>query len=138
MTLGIFTLIGVLIGGFITFLIQFYFRREERKWEQKCEKKEAAIEAMEILHEILDYYDTFPKTNGDEAYFTGINDKVRKSQVKLELHFYNDTKIIEAFKEANKALKSFITMEKGERIKISKEARKKIREYENLIMNYFQ
>lgn len=54
---------------------------------------------MEVLHEILEVYDTFPKTNVDEEYFTGINEKARNSQVKLKLHFYNDTKIIKAFKE---------------------------------------
>ncbi|MBW1612386.1 MAG: hypothetical protein JRJ57_00090 [Deltaproteobacteria bacterium] len=138
MVSGIFVCIGVIIGGLITFVIQYYFRKEERKWEQRNEKKKATIEAMEILQEILELYDTFPKTDGDNNYFREINKKVRKSHVKLKLHFaHNDTRIIEAFEDANRALKSFITMEKGERIKTSKKAREKIEKFENLVENYF-
>jgi len=137
--LGIFTLLGVLIGGLITFLIQFYFRREERKWEQKCEKKEATIESMEILQEILDYYDTFPRINENEAYFKRVNENIRKCLVKLKVLFgSDDIKIIESFENANRSLKGFIVVEEGERIKISKKARKRIKEFENLVIKYFQ
>jgi len=136
---GIFTLLGVLIGGLITWGIQYYFRREERKWEERSEKKKAGIACMEILHEILEFYDTFPQTSEDEAYFERVNENVRMCRVKLKVLFgSDDTKIIESFEGANRALKGFIAVEEGERIKISKNAREKIIEFENLLIDYFQ
>ena len=139
MVSGIFVLLGVLIGGFITWRIQYYFRREERKWEERSEKKKAGIECMEILHEIFEFYDTFPQTSEDEPYFEGINENVRKCRVKLKVLFANeDTKIIESFEDANRALKGFITIGNGERIKISKKAQEKITKFENRLIDYFQ
>ena len=136
---GIFALLGVLIGGLITWGIQYYFRREERKWEERTEKKKAGIECMEILHEILEFYDTFPQTSEDEAYFERVNENARKCRVKLKVLFgSDDTKIIESFEDANRVLKGFIMVEEGERIKIGKKAREKIKEFENLLIDYSQ
>ena len=136
---GIFALLGVLIGGLITWGIQYYFRREERKWEERTEKKKAGIECMEILHEILEFYDTFPQTSEDEAYFKRVNENLRKCRVKLKVLFgSDDTKIIESFEDANRVLKGFIMVEEGERIKIGKKAREKIKEFENLLIDYSQ
>lgn len=139
MVSGIFVLLGVLIGGLITWGIQYYFRREERKWEERTEKKKAGIECMEILHKILEFYDTFPQTSENEAYFERVNENVRKCRVKLKVLFGSDhTKIIESFEDANRTLKRFIAVEDGERIKIGKKSREKIKEFGNLLIDYFQ
>ena len=139
MELGIFALLGILIGGVITWGTQYYFRREERKWEERNEKKKACIECIEILHEIVEFYDSFPLTSEDEAYFRKINEIIRKSQVKLKVLFENENKkIIEAFEDANRTLKGFVVMETGERPTISKEAREKIKKFESFVCDYFQ
>jgi len=134
---GIYTLLGILIGGLLTWAIQYYFRREERKWEEKNEKKKAAIEALEILHELLEFYDTFPKTSEDETYFKKINEKIRISRVKLKLLWgFDNSKIFESFENANRALKGFPLIEKkGERYEVSKKSRQSIKKFENILIN---
>lgn len=103
------------------------------------EKKKVSIECMEILNEIRDFYDTFPSEEGDKAFFEKINEGIRKALVKLKVLFANeDTRIIKRFEDANSALKNFVTMEAGERLKISRDARAKIKEFENVLIDYFQ
>ena len=139
MATGIFALLGIIIGGCIAWGGQYYFRREERKWEEKNEKKKVCIECMDILRKILDFYDNLPQSSEDNDYFKRINEDVRKSKVKLKVLFGNENKeIIECFEDADRALKSFLTIEKGEKSEISKKARLKIEKFENLLIDYFQ
>jgi len=133
---GTYTLLGILIGGLLTWAIQYYFRREERKWEEKNDKKKTAIEALEILHEIFELFGTFPQTSEDDAYFKKINERIRMSRVKLKLLWgFDNSKIFESFENANHALKNFPGMKKGERFKVTKESRESIKKFENLLIN---
>ncbi len=135
----IYTLLGVVVGGMMTWGIQYFFRKEERKWEQKKELKNVAMEALDIVHELIYFYDTYPQPEQvDEAYMQSLNDRTRKTRVKVNVMFSKkDDKIVEAFEEATRAVKGFMFAEKGERLKISITARKKVKEFDKVVQEFF-
>lgn len=136
---GIYTLAGVVVGGLITWGIQYFFRKQDRKWKQEEELRRVALEAVDILHELLDFYDTYPQPEHiDETYIQALNDRARKSRVKVKVMFYSkDKKLIETFEEADHALKEFVWAEK-DHLKTSKKARQKVEEFDEIVQHFFE
>lgn len=89
---GLFTLFGINWGPYN---MGYPILLSARRKKMGREKKKVCIECMEILNEILNFYDTFPSDKGDKSFFEDINEDVRKSLVKLKVLFANeDTRII--------------------------------------------
>jgi len=127
-------------GGVIGWVVQYYFRREERNWERRNELRRTALEALDIVHELLDFYDTYPQPEQvDEAHLQLLNDQVRKSKIRIRVIFGKENQeIVRTFQEAERALKQFVFAEtdKDEQLRKSVNARQKVREFDEAVERY--
>ena len=127
-------------GGVIGWVVQYYFRREERNWERRNELRRTALEALDIVHELLDVYDTYPQPEQvDEAHLQLLNDQVRKSKIRIRVIFGKENQeIVRTFQEAERALKQFVFAEtdKDEQLRKSVNARQKVREFDEAVERY--
>ena len=88
---GIYTLAGVVVGGLITWGIQYFFRKQDRKWKQLEELKRVALEALDVVHQLLEFYDTYPQPEDNaelEKQSQTLNDRVRESRAKIKVMFH--------------------------------------------------